>query len=134
MDREAHLFPRCGVRKAGQRAKVLSKSRRPFHVGRQAHRFLLAEVAAGPETAHGRKVVSRDGREREPRVARGRPRLEPRDARRENPLGGEASAWRRQMVLGPSSEYCVLAESERELPGDRGPAWPLRTVVAPLSG
>ena len=49
-------------------------------------------------------------------------------------LGGEASAWRRQMVLGPSSEYCVLAESERELPGDRGPAWPLRTVVAPLSG
>jgi len=49
-------------------------------------------------------------------------------------LGEEGSAWRRQMVLGPSSEYCVVAESERALPGDPGPAWPLRTVVAPLSG
>jgi hypothetical protein len=49
-------------------------------------------------------------------------------------LGEDGSAWRRQMVLGPSSEYCVVAGSERELPGDSGPAWPLRTVVAPLSG
>jgi hypothetical protein len=42
---------------------------------------------------------------------------------------GEASAWQRQMVLGPASEYCVLAGSERELPWPVDHAWPLRAVV-----
>jgi hypothetical protein len=42
-----------------------------------------------------------------------------------------ASAWRRQMVLGPSTEYCVLAAAEAELPWPAAHAWPLRTVVAP---
>lgn len=46
-------------------------------------------------------------------------------------LGGEASAWQRQMTLGPASEYCVLADAERELPWPLDRSWPLRTVVAP---
>jgi len=40
-----------------------------------------------------------------------------------------ASAWQRQMVLGPASEYCVLAESERALPWPADHAWDLRVVV-----
>ena len=46
-------------------------------------------------------------------------------------LDGDASAWQRQMTLGPASEYCVLAAAERELPWPVDRAWPLRTVVAP---
>jgi hypothetical protein len=42
---------------------------------------------------------------------------------------GDASAWQRQMVLGPASEYCVLAGSERELPWPVDRAWPVRVVV-----
>ena len=42
---------------------------------------------------------------------------------------GDASAWQRQMVLGPASEYCVLAGSERELPWPVDRAWPLRAVA-----
>ena len=45
-------------------------------------------------------------------------------------LGGDASAWQRQMTLGPASEYCVLAAAARELPWPADRAWPLRTVVA----
>jgi hypothetical protein len=45
-------------------------------------------------------------------------------------LDGEASAWRRQMVLGPSSEYCVLADAERALPWPVDRAWPLQVVAA----
>ena len=46
-------------------------------------------------------------------------------------LGGDASAWQRQMTLGPASEYCVLAPAAHELPWPAERAWPLRTVVAP---
>ena len=42
-------------------------------------------------------------------------------------LGGEASAWQRQMVLGPASEYCVLAEPSAS---SRGP----RTGLAAADG
>jgi hypothetical protein len=45
-------------------------------------------------------------------------------------LDGDASAWQRQMTLGPASEYCVLASTERELPWPAERAWELRTVVA----
>lgn len=45
-------------------------------------------------------------------------------------LAGEASAWQRQMTLGPASEYCVLADAERALPWPADRAWPLRIVVA----
>ena len=48
-------------------------------------------------------------------------------------LGGDAGAWRRQMVLGPTSEYCVLADAERALPWPVDRAWSLR-VVASSSG
>jgi hypothetical protein len=44
-------------------------------------------------------------------------------------LDGDASAWRRQMVLGPTSEYCVLAGGKRALPWPTDHAWPLRVVV-----
>ena len=66
--------------------------------------------------------------------AAGRVAYEAFHAALEAAVGGEASAWRRQLVLGPAPEYCVLAAAERELPGEAGPDWPLRTVVAPLSG
>ena len=46
-------------------------------------------------------------------------------------FGGEASAWRRQMVLGPTTEYCVLAEAARELPWPPEHGWALRAVVEP---
>ncbi len=46
-------------------------------------------------------------------------------------LDGDAGAWQRQMVLGPASEYCILADAERELPWPVDQAWPLRLVVAP---
>jgi hypothetical protein len=46
-------------------------------------------------------------------------------------LDGDAGAWQRRMVLGPASEYCVLADAERELPWRVDHAWPLRAVVAP---
>jgi hypothetical protein len=45
-------------------------------------------------------------------------------------LSGDASAWQRQMTLGPAHEYCVLADAERALPWPAGHAWPLRVVVA----
>ena len=46
-------------------------------------------------------------------------------------LDGDAGAWQRQMVLGPASEYCILADAERTLPWPVDQAWPLRLVVAP---
>lgn len=46
-------------------------------------------------------------------------------------LGGGGSAWQRQMVLGPASEYCVLADAELALPWPADHAWPLRVVVNP---
>ncbi len=45
-------------------------------------------------------------------------------------LDGDGSAWQRQMVLGPASEYCVLADADRALPWPVDRAWPLRLVVA----
>jgi hypothetical protein len=45
-------------------------------------------------------------------------------------LGDDASAWQRQMTLGPAPEYCVLAPSERILPWP-AQAWPVRSVVTP---
>ncbi len=45
-------------------------------------------------------------------------------------LGEGASAWQRQMTLGPASEYCVLADAPLELPWAADRAWPLRVVVA----
>jgi hypothetical protein len=45
--------------------------------------------------------------------------------------GGEASAWQRQMTLGPATEYCVLATAPVPLPWPAVHAWPVRTVVAP---
>jgi len=35
------------------------------------------------------------------------------------------------MVLGPASEYCVLADAELALPWPADHAWPLRVVVNP---
>jgi hypothetical protein len=46
-------------------------------------------------------------------------------------LPPEASAWQRQMVLGPATEYCVLADDELALPWRAAHAWPLRAVVSP---
>jgi hypothetical protein len=45
-------------------------------------------------------------------------------------LGTDASAWQRQMTLGPATEYCVLAPAEHPLPWP-AQAWPLRGVVTP---
>jgi hypothetical protein len=45
-------------------------------------------------------------------------------------LGNDASAWQRQMTLGPASEYCVVAPAPRALPWPAR-SWPLRTVVEP---
>jgi hypothetical protein len=45
-------------------------------------------------------------------------------------LGNDASAWQRQMTLGPATEYCVVAPVARELPWP-AQSWPLRSVVAP---
>ena len=45
--------------------------------------------------------------------------------------GRDASAWQRQMVLGPAAEYCVLAAEPLPLPWPPAHAWPLRPVVAP---
>ena len=45
-------------------------------------------------------------------------------------LPSGASAWQRQMTLGPTTEYCVLAEAELVLPRPAEHAWPLRVVVA----
>jgi hypothetical protein len=44
-------------------------------------------------------------------------------------LPRDTSAWQRQMVLGPASEYCLLAESERALPWPVDRSWRLRVVV-----
>ena len=44
---------------------------------------------------------------------------------------GDASAWQRQMTLGPASEYCLLADAARALPWTPDRAWELRAVVAP---
>jgi hypothetical protein len=46
-------------------------------------------------------------------------------------LGPDASAWQRQMTLGPATEYCVLAAAEQALPWPAAHAWPLRAVVTP---
>jgi hypothetical protein len=46
-------------------------------------------------------------------------------------LPPEAGVWRRQMVLGPATEYCVLANDEPALPWPLAHAWPLRAVVTP---
>jgi hypothetical protein len=45
----------------------------------------------------------------------------------------DACAWQRQMVLGPATEYCVVAGGEIDLPWPAR-AWPVRTVVAPPIG
>jgi hypothetical protein len=45
----------------------------------------------------------------------------------------DACAWQRQMVLGPATEYCVLAAGDVDLPWPAR-AWPVRTVVAPPIG
>jgi hypothetical protein len=45
-------------------------------------------------------------------------------------LANDASAWQRQMTLGPASEYCVVAPAPHELPWPVR-SWPLRTVVGP---
>ena len=45
-------------------------------------------------------------------------------------LGNDASAWQRQMTLGPATEYCVVAPAARALPWP-AQSWPLRGVVAP---
>jgi hypothetical protein len=45
-------------------------------------------------------------------------------------LGNDASAWQRQMTLGPATEYCVLAPAEHPLPWP-AQSWPVRDVVTP---
>jgi hypothetical protein len=45
-------------------------------------------------------------------------------------LGNDASAWQRQMTLGPATEYCVVAPAEHSLPWP-AQSWSLRRVVAP---
>jgi hypothetical protein len=45
-------------------------------------------------------------------------------------LGNDASAWQRQMTLGPATEYCVIAPAPRPLPWPAR-TWRLRTVVEP---
>jgi hypothetical protein len=45
-------------------------------------------------------------------------------------LSNDASAWQRQMTLGPATEYCVLAPAEHPLPWP-AQGWPLRSVVEP---
>ena len=45
-------------------------------------------------------------------------------------LGTDASAWQRQMTLGPATEYCVLAPAAHPLPWP-AQAWPVRDVVTP---
>jgi hypothetical protein len=50
-------------------------------------------------------------------------------------LGGGAGAWQRQMVLGPATEYCVLAPEPLTLPWPARWSWSLRPVVqAPSTG
>lgn len=44
--------------------------------------------------------------------------------------GRDASAWQRQMVLGPATEYCVTAAEPLALPAPAAHAWPLRPVIA----
>jgi hypothetical protein len=44
-----------------------------------------------------------------------------------------AGAWQRQMVLGPATEYCVLAGAPLELPWPVAHAWPLRVAVPTAS-
>jgi hypothetical protein len=45
-------------------------------------------------------------------------------------LRNDASAWQRQMTLGPATEYCVIAPAPHELPWPVQ-SWTLRAVVAP---
>jgi hypothetical protein len=45
-------------------------------------------------------------------------------------LSNDASAWQRQMTLGPATEYCVVAPAEHTLPWP-AQSWPLRSVVDP---
>jgi hypothetical protein len=45
-------------------------------------------------------------------------------------LSNDASAWQRQMTLGPATEYCVLAPAAHPLPW-QARSWPLRSVVDP---
>jgi hypothetical protein len=48
--------------------------------------------------------------------------------------GSDASAWQRQMTLGPATEYCVLGAGPVGLPWPLSHAWPLRAVVAANAG
>jgi hypothetical protein len=41
-----------------------------------------------------------------------------------------ASAWQRQMVLGPATEYCILSDGPLGLPWPAAYEWPLRVAVA----
>jgi hypothetical protein len=43
--------------------------------------------------------------------------------------GRDACAWQRQMVLGPATEFCVLADAPVALPWPAAHAWPVRSVV-----
>jgi hypothetical protein len=45
-------------------------------------------------------------------------------------LGNDASAWQRQMTLGPATEYCVIAPFAHALPWP-AQSWAVRGVVAP---
>jgi hypothetical protein len=48
-------------------------------------------------------------------------------------LDGGASAWQRQMVLGPATEYCVLAPAPVSLPWPARWSWAPRPVVPPAA-
>ncbi|MGH3147187.1 MAG: hypothetical protein ACRDTR_15430 [Rubrobacter sp.] len=45
--------------------------------------------------------------------------------------GPETSLWRRQLVLGPTPEFCVLGRAEPEFPSDLSPVAVERTVLWP---
>ena len=47
-------------------------------------------------------------------------------------LANDASAWQRQMTLGPATEYCVVAPAPHPLPWP-AQSWPLRSVVDPAA-
>jgi hypothetical protein len=48
--------------------------------------------------------------------------------------GPETSLWRRQMVLGPAPEFCVLGADEREFPMDLEPIAVKRFLIRPFAG
>lgn len=45
----------------------------------------------------------------------------------------ETSLWRRQMVLGPAPEFCMMGRGKPELPADLEPLSVERTLVWPLT-